>query len=119
MLLMTLLTLAGAVHPTAAPSTPQPAEAVVIRFKADKTRDGTYRAEATLKGCSTRSSGTRNAAAKGHDVRLRIRPPRSGWCAGTYKATVYFKQEQHCPPTISCGGTADVAIGSTRFTVGG
>jgi len=123
---MTVLAIAGAlvtsgekrVTPTATPRSPQRSEAVVIRFKAKQTLDGVYRAEAEQKGCRTRGSGTRVAPARGRDVRLRIRAPRDGWCDGMYKATVYFKPNQHCPPTISCGGVAEQAIGSTRFTVG-
>jgi hypothetical protein len=54
MLLMTLLSIAGAlltggegrVRPSAEPSAPQPSEAVVIRFKTTRTLDGVYRAEA-------------------------------------------------------------------------
>jgi hypothetical protein len=115
MLLLPLLL--AAVQPAVAPSAPLPGEAVVVRFEADRTRDGTYRAEAALKGCASRSSDRRTAPAKGRVVRLRVRPPRAGWCAGTYKVTVYFKAAQHCPPSINCGGTADVAVGSTRFTV--
>jgi hypothetical protein len=115
MLLLPLLL--AAVQPTVAPRDPAPSEAVVVRFVADRTRDGTYRAEATLKDCGTRESRSVKAPAKGRTVRLRIRPPRAGWCAGDYKATVWFKPEQHCPPTITCGGVAERAIGSTRFTV--
>jgi hypothetical protein len=125
MVFMTLISIAGAlitggekrVQPTAEPRAPKPAEAVVIRFKTKQTLDGVYRAEARQAGCRTRGSRTRVAPAQGRDVRLRIRAPRGGWCAGMYKATVYFKQNQHCPPTISCGGVAEHAIGSTRFTV--
>jgi hypothetical protein len=76
-----------------------------------------YHAEAELAGCRTRSSRTRVAPVKGRDVRLRIRAPRAGWCAGTYKAIVYFTQNQNCPPTINCGGVGVHEIGSTRFTV--
>jgi hypothetical protein len=115
MLLLPLLL--AAVQPTVEPRDPAPTKAVVVRFVADKTREGTYRAEATLKGCATRGSRTANAPAKGRTVRLRIRPPRAGWCAGSYKATVWFKPAQHCPPTINCGGVAERAVGSTRFTV--
>ena len=125
MLFMTVISIAGAlvasgekrVTPTATPRFPDPSEAVVIRFKTKQTLDGVYRAEAEYPGCRTRSSGTRNAPAKGRDVRLRIRAPRDGWCVGNYSATVYFKQHQHCPPTISCGGVAEHAIGSAKFTV--
>ena len=118
MLLMTLISLAGAVHPTAVPSAPQSTEAVVIRFKTTKTMDGAYHAEAEQTGCRTRSSARRAAPPKGHVVRLRIRPPRAGWCAGTYRAIVYFKQTVSCPPEISCGDSAERRVGSTRFTVG-
>jgi hypothetical protein len=51
-------------------------------------------------------------------VRLRIRPPRAGWCAGTYRAIVYFKQTVSCPPTIACGDSYERRVGSTRFEVG-
>jgi hypothetical protein len=116
MFLMTLLSIAGALV-TAEPSSPQPSEAVVIRFKTTRTLDGVYRAEAVQKPCAARSSRRVPAAAKGRDVRLRIRPPREGWCAGTYKATVYFKQTVHCPPKISCGDSVERRVSSTRFTV--
>ena len=126
MVFMTVISIAGAlltsgesrVQPTAEPRAPKPQDAVVIRFRTKQTLDGVYRAEAKQAGCRTRSSRTRVAPAKGRDVRLRIRAPRAGWCAGAYKATVYFKQNQHCPPAITCGGVAEHAIGSTRFTVG-
>jgi hypothetical protein len=115
MLLIPLLL--AAVQPTVEPRDPAPHEAVVVRFVSDWSRAGTYRAEATPKGCAERESRRVNAPAKGRTVRLRIRAPRAGWCAGTYKATVWFKPEQHCPPTINCGSVAEKAIGSTRFTV--
>ncbi len=116
MFLMTVLSIAGALV-TAEPSAPQPSEAVVIRFKTTRTLDGVYRAEAVQKPCDVRGSRRVTAPAKGRDVRLRIRPPREGWCAGTYKATVYFKQTVHCPPKISCGDSVERPVGSTRFTV--
>lgn len=117
MLLLPLL-LAAAVQPTVTPAEPAPTEAVVVRFTADKTRDGTYRAEAKPDGdCATRSSRSAKAPAKGRTVRLRIRPPRSGWCAGSYKATVWFKPTQRCRPGIQCGAVAERAVGSVRFAV--
>jgi hypothetical protein len=125
MFLMTVLSIAGAlatggegrVRPTAEPSAPQPSEAVVIRFKTTRTMDGVYHAEAEREGCGTRSSARRSAPPKGRDVRLRIRAPRAGWCAGAYRAIVYFKQTVSCPPTIACGDSYERRVGSTRFTV--
>lgn len=116
MLLLPLLLLT-AVQPTVTPAAPAPTEAVVVRFKADKARDGSYRAEAELADCETRESRSVKAPAKGRAVRLRIRPPRAGWCAGTYKATIWFRPNQRCRPEINCGAVAERAVGSTRFTV--
>ena len=51
----------------------------------------------------------------GRVVRLRVAPPQR-WCAGAYRATVSFKQTVRCPPTVNCGDSVEVAIGSTTFT---
>jgi hypothetical protein len=121
MLLLPLLLLSGYahVHPTVENRAPQPSETVVIRFKTKETLDGTYRTEAAQKGCATRSSRRTTALAKGRTMRLRIPAPRTdGWCAGTYKVTVYFKQTVRCPEGAQCGDSYDARIGTTRFTVG-
>jgi hypothetical protein len=121
MLLIPLLLVSGYahVHPTVENRPPRPSETVVIRFKTKETLDGTYRAEAAQKGCATRSSRRVVALAKGRTMRLRIPAPRTtGWCAGTHKVTVYFKQTVRCPEGARCGDSYDAEIGSTRFTVG-
>jgi hypothetical protein len=133
MLLMTLLTIAGTlaasgekrVQPTANPSAANPSEAVVIRFRTRETLDGVYSVEAhgavKIANCPSVQSRRVKAPKKGHDVRLRVLPPRIDgerrWCAGDYRATVYFKQTVRCPRGASCGDSAEVPIGSTKFTV--
>jgi hypothetical protein len=118
--LLTLMTVAG-VLASASPSTPAPSEHVVIRYKTRETLDGAYHVEARHRlkdpACADRSSRRIRAGRADRVVRLAVRPPEAGWCAGTYKATVYFKQTVHCPPTINCGDSAERPIGSTTFTV--
>jgi hypothetical protein len=133
MLLMTMLTIAGAlaasgekhVQPTATPSAPQPSAAVVIRFRTRETLDGVYSVEAhgamKIPGCPSRESRRAPAPEKGRAVRLRLLPPTIDgvrhWCAGEYRVTVYFKQTVRCPPRVTCGDSVEVPIGRTTFTV--
>ena len=130
---MTMLTIAGTlaasgekrVQPTATPSTANPSEAVVIRFRTRETLDGVYSVEThgavKIAGCPSVDSRRVRAPRKGRIVRLRLLPPRIDgerrWCAGDYRATVYFKQTVRCPPEIDCGDSVEVPIGSTTFTV--
>jgi hypothetical protein len=105
------------VQPVAIPSRPAPSERVVIRFRARESLDGVYHAEAQLRGCDTARGRGAIAPAKGRIVRLALPAPRAGWCTGEHRATVVFKQTVHCPPTIQCGDSVEVPIGSTTFTV--
>jgi hypothetical protein len=102
------------VHPTALPAAPAPTERVVVRFRARETLDGTYRAE--VKDCVARRSPALRAPRSGRVARLKLLPPRDGWCAGSHRATVYFKQTVRCAPGVNCGDSAEVAVGSTTFT---
>ena len=111
------------VHPTVLPSTPAPLERVVVRFRARETLDGTYRAEVEPwpeQSCAGRKSAAVRAPRRGRVVRLELLPSRIDgrrWCVGAYRATVFFKQTVRCPPTVNCGDSAEVAVGSTKFTV--
>jgi hypothetical protein len=60
----------------------------------------------------------------GARLRVRLRAPKDGWCAGRYTATVYFQRGPYCGNTPGKGSfvcprfvTQDVDTGSTRFTV--
>ena len=112
-------TVGERVHPVAIPSRPAPAERVVLRFRTRGTSDGVYHAEARQRGCDVARSRGRIVPRKGRVVRFRLSPPAAGWCVGEHRATVYFMQTVHCPPTIQCGGSAEVPVGSTTFTVTG
>ena len=107
------------VHPTAQPARPAPTERVVIRFRTRETLDGVYVAEARRRprqaGCGARRSRILRAPERGAVVRLSLRPPP--WCTGTYRATVFFKQTVRCIPSVQCGGSVEVPLGSTTFTV--
>ena len=106
------------VRPVALPAQPGPSQRVVLRFRTVQTLDGVYHAESEQAGCDGPRSAGRAAPHKGRVVRLKLSPPKRGWCAGEYRATVFFKQAVHCPPTIECGDSVEVPIGSTTFTAG-
>ena len=116
------------VEPSAHPSHPARSDDVVIRFGTRETLDGAYHVEArhtrSEAGCQVQASRRVQAPRKGRVVRLRLRPPRvegepaaRRWCDGAYRARVFFKQTVRCPPTIQCGDSVAVALGSTTFTV--
>ncbi len=113
------------VHPVAQPTRPTPAQRVVLRFRTVETLDGVYHAETHHRpkqaGCNGPASRRLLAPPKGRVVRLKLAGPRGDdgrrWCAGEYRATVYFKQTVRCDPPIQCGDSVEVAIGSTTFTV--
>lgn len=116
------------VQPSAHPSHPARSDDVVIRFRTRETLDGAYHVEARhtrgQAGCQVQASRRVPAPRNGRMVRLRLRPPRvegepaaRRWCDGAYRARVLFKQTVSCPPTIQCGDSVAVALGSTTFTV--
>jgi hypothetical protein len=128
MFLAPALLMAGAlavtekhVQPVALPARPAPAERVVIRFRTREALDGVYHAEAQPRpkqpGCDPVRGRGLIAPGKGRVVRLKLSPPRAGWCVGEYRATVFFKQTVRCAPPIQCGDSVEVAIGATTFTV--
>jgi hypothetical protein len=114
---ITLLAIVGALAsaPSVEPSTPTQSQRVVIRFRARESRDGTYRVEARTRvpGCEPRRSRAVRAP-RGRVVRLSL---GRGWCVGSYRATVYFKQTVRCKAPIQCGDSAEVPRGSVTFTV--
>ena len=111
------------VRPTVLPGTPAPTERIVVRFRARETLDGTYSAEVEPwpeNGCAGSESPRVRAPRRGRVIRLKLAPSRIDerrWCSVRYRATVFFKQTVHCPPTVNCGDSAYIAIGSTTFTV--
>jgi hypothetical protein len=107
------------VHPVAIPSRPAPTERVVLRFRTREATDGVYHAEARQRGCDAARSRSKAVPRKGRVVRFTLSAPPAGWCVGEHRATVYFMQTVHCPPKIQCGGSAEVPVGSTTFTVTG
>ena len=64
------------------------------------------------------------APSKGRVVRLRLLPPGVDgepdvrqWCVGGYRAKAFFKQTVRCRPSVQCGDSVEIALGSTTFTV--
>jgi hypothetical protein len=39
------------------------------------------------------------------------------WCVGVYRAKVFFKQTVRCRPSVQCGDSVEIPLGSTTFTV--
>jgi hypothetical protein len=123
---ITLLAIVGAlastsvadarVRPSVEPSTPTQSQRVVIRFRARESLDGSYSVEARTRvpGCEPRRSRTVRAPRRGRVVRLTL---PGGWCVGSYRATVYFKQTVRCKPPIQCGDSVEVPHGSVTFRV--
>jgi hypothetical protein len=115
-------------HPSAHPNRPTQSERVVIRFRARETLDGVYRGEARHRpeqpGCDAPRSRAVTAPSKGRVVRLKLLPPSVDgepdvrqWCVGGYRAKVFFKQTVRCRPSVQCGDSVEIALGSTTFAV--
>jgi len=57
---------------------------------------------------------------------IALQPPASGWCNGTYRATVFLQRGPYCPPPVKgqpptpCPefATQDLDTGTASFTIG-
>lgn len=75
--------------------------------------------------CSPSQPAPITSGTAGEVVRLALAPPSHGWCARTYRVTVFLERGPYCPPPHSGGSptpcpefaTQELDVGRARFRV--
>lgn len=112
-------------RPTVAPAQGHSSTAFVLRLTAREqigvngVVSSDYRVRASRVGGGCASQIVIAQGARGSRLRVRLPPPRGGWCAGRYKGTVLLERGPYCPKGGTTGPPQPCPLfASQQVTVG-